>query len=176
MVKFNGRALLVIVAVWVLMALPAAADPGDEWWDEAWPYRMEVTASGSGVVQATVDFSENGMEITSEDGDGVYSIQGGDSAEIPAEFPADVYVPDDASVILVSDSPNGFVVGLSTETALPAVVEAYLKEMSAAGWNKMTETVMDGGRMTVYLKDERSVSVGIFEEDGAREISLSVSK
>jgi hypothetical protein len=125
---------------------------------------------------AAVDFSENGMEITSVDGDGVYSIQGGDSAEIPAEFPADVYVLDDASVILVSDSPNGFVVGLSTDTALATVVETYQKEMSAAGWNKMTETVMDGGRMTVYLKDERSVNVGIFEEDGAREISLSVSK
>ena len=57
MVRSNGPLFLVGVAVWALMAHPAAADPGDEWWDEAWPYRMEVTASGSGVVQATVDFS-----------------------------------------------------------------------------------------------------------------------
>ena len=23
------------------------ADPADEWWDEAWPYRAEVSVSGS---------------------------------------------------------------------------------------------------------------------------------
>ena len=32
-----------------------------EWWDAAWPYRVEVEASGSGVVEADVDF---GAELT----------------------------------------------------------------------------------------------------------------
>ncbi len=60
--------------------------------------------------QANVDISEDGMEITTQDADGVYTWQGGDSAELPDGFPADVYVPDGASVDMVSDSPNGFVV------------------------------------------------------------------
>ncbi len=126
--------------------------------------------------QANVDISDDGIEITSQDADGVYTWKGGDSAEIPDGFPADVYVFDGASVDMASDSPNGFFVALSTDTAFPMVVEAYLKEMSSAGWNKMTETEMDGGRMMLYLKDERTVNVGIFDEDGARGISLSVSK
>jgi hypothetical protein len=29
----------------------------DLWWDEGWPYRLPVTVSGSGVVEASVDFT-----------------------------------------------------------------------------------------------------------------------
>ena len=149
-----------------------AEEPNEEAVEKAVEQQIEMETGD----QAKVDISDNGMEITSQDADGVYTYQGGDTAELPDGFPADVYVPDGATVDMVSDSPNGFVVALSTETALPAVVEAYLKEMSSAGWNKMTETEMDGGRMIAYFKGERSVNVGIFDEDGVRGISLSVSK
>jgi hypothetical protein len=52
-----------------LLATPAGAAPAtsftqarpsgsaDPWWDSAWPYRIPVTASGSGVVSAGIDFS-----------------------------------------------------------------------------------------------------------------------
>ncbi len=35
----------------------ARADAADAWWDDAWPYRVPVTASGSGVAEATIDFT-----------------------------------------------------------------------------------------------------------------------
>jgi hypothetical protein len=35
----------------------ALTDAADAWWDEAWPYRLPVTVSGSGVAQAEIDFS-----------------------------------------------------------------------------------------------------------------------
>jgi hypothetical protein len=34
---------------------PRSTAAGD-WWDEAWPYRVPITVSGEGVVQASVDF------------------------------------------------------------------------------------------------------------------------
>jgi len=38
MVKWNRGALVGWCVLWVLVSVPAAADPGDEWWDEAWPW------------------------------------------------------------------------------------------------------------------------------------------
>lgn len=35
--------------------LPAAGP--DPWWDDAWPYRIPVTAGGSGVVEVSIDFT-----------------------------------------------------------------------------------------------------------------------
>ena len=33
------------------------ADAADDWWDDAWPYRIPVTVSGSGVAQVSIDFT-----------------------------------------------------------------------------------------------------------------------
>ncbi len=43
-------------ALSLLVASSVAAAPGDPWWDDGWPYRVEVTVAGSGVVSASIDF------------------------------------------------------------------------------------------------------------------------
>jgi hypothetical protein len=45
---------LLLLAPW---PTPAQADAADAWWDEAWPYRIPVTVSGSGVAQVSVNFT-----------------------------------------------------------------------------------------------------------------------
>jgi len=37
---------------------PARADAADAWWNEAWPYRIPVTASGAGVAEVAINFTE----------------------------------------------------------------------------------------------------------------------
>ena len=46
--------VLVGCAAWLLASVAGAQDA---WWDEAWPYRVPVTVSGSGVVLAQIDFT-----------------------------------------------------------------------------------------------------------------------
>jgi hypothetical protein len=41
----------------VLPPLLTQADAADVWWDDAWPYRIPVTVSGSGVTQVSIDFT-----------------------------------------------------------------------------------------------------------------------
>ncbi len=37
--------------------LPAQAAPNDLWWDTAWPYRIPITVSGSGVAEVSLNFT-----------------------------------------------------------------------------------------------------------------------
>ncbi len=36
----------------------AAADPGDAWWNDDWPYRIPISVTGTGIAEVAVDFSQ----------------------------------------------------------------------------------------------------------------------
>lgn len=65
---------------------------------------------------------------------------------------------------------------LDTDAPFSKVVGAYEEKMSTAGWTKQTSTSMDGAQMLVYTKGDRAVNVGIFNEEGITQISLTVSE
>jgi hypothetical protein len=41
----------------LLSPRPGQAAAADLWWNDAWPYRLPVTVSGSGVAQVSIDFT-----------------------------------------------------------------------------------------------------------------------
>ena len=49
--------LLCALAVSPTPVRPIRADAADAWWNDAWPYRIPVTVSGSGVAQMSIDFT-----------------------------------------------------------------------------------------------------------------------
>lgn len=49
--------LLVLLFTWVRPPVPAQTAATEPWWDDAWPYRVPVTVSGSGVVQVSLNFT-----------------------------------------------------------------------------------------------------------------------
>lgn len=50
---------MVLTSPWQGSLAPGKvyADPSHAWWDDAWPYRIPVIPSGTGVIQAAINFS-----------------------------------------------------------------------------------------------------------------------
>lgn len=61
MKRFTILTLFLLLGLWIVLPFSSPpslqADAADAWWDDAWPYRIPVAISGSGVVQVTVDFT-----------------------------------------------------------------------------------------------------------------------
>ncbi len=61
MIKRTFSILFSFIFVLLLLlsrsSQPSHAAAADVWWDEGWPYRIPVTVSGSGVAQATINFT-----------------------------------------------------------------------------------------------------------------------
>lgn len=54
-----GLILAALVSL-VNVSWPASmrASAADAWWNSAWPYRLPVTVSGSGIAQASINFTQ----------------------------------------------------------------------------------------------------------------------
>ncbi|MCG3212655.1 MAG: hypothetical protein FOGNACKC_06330 [Anaerolineae bacterium] len=53
-----SRVVLWVGLLVVLLSPPVSrANAADSWWDDAWPYRIPVTVSGSGVAQVSINFT-----------------------------------------------------------------------------------------------------------------------
>jgi hypothetical protein len=55
--KLSVIVIIMAIAVKAGGFLNASADPVDEWWNDAWPYRVLVTVNATGVVGVNLDFS-----------------------------------------------------------------------------------------------------------------------
>jgi hypothetical protein len=136
----------------------------------------EKKIEDSSAADAKVDPPKNEMTITEEAGEGKYTVSSGEGAEIPKDFPADVFIYRPAKVINVMDMPEGSSVGLTTADDVPTVAETYQREMTARNWSEQT-SVKNGERlMLVYQKEERIANIAIGSKDGAAQIMLMVTK
>ncbi len=55
--KRSHCSILLLLLIVFVVSVPAQADAADAWWDDAWPYRIPVATSGSGVAQVAIDFT-----------------------------------------------------------------------------------------------------------------------
>ena len=135
----------------------------------------EKKSEDSSGVDAKVDVQKNEMTITGETEGGAYAISSGEGAEIPKDFPADVYIYQPSRVMTAMDMSEGGVLALATADDAPTVAETYKREMTARSWSEQS-AVKNGERLVlVYEKEERIANITIGSMDGAAQILVTVT-
>jgi hypothetical protein len=123
--------------------------------------------------KAKADISKDKMVIKTEEGQMTIDASGG--AEIPADFPEDVFVYKGAAVIMSMSQPDGFVLSLSTADGVDKVKAAYGESMASNGWKEETNFQMGAQSMISYKKGGRIASVMLVEDQGKTNINLTVN-
>ena len=133
---------------------------------------MSFTTTDADGQQSNVKM--DGDSLVVEGPDGVQTFRAGGAGEMPKDFPADVYVLSDASVVSSISTPGGANLSLKTGAPKAVVVAQYAAEMKDKGWT--TETTMDMGEtaMLSFAKGDRRASVIVQAENGATAINLTV--
>lgn len=133
----------------------------------------------SAVKQATgADVDVQGDDITVSSKDGSVKVSSG--AELPADFPADVPIPDGATIetVITSDisAGTGYSVGLSTDDTPADLFDWYTQALKDAGWDIATSTSVEGGTGGMLArKSGTNVMLVIDDVEGKAEVALSVT-
>lgn len=136
----------------------------------------EKKIEDSAGVDTKVDVQKNEMTITGERKGAGYTASSGEAAEIPKDFPADVYNYSPSEVMTAMDMPEGGVLVLTTADDVLTVAEAYKREMTARSWSEQSAVKNDERLMLVYEKEERIANITIGSMDGAAQIMVTVTK
>jgi len=135
---------------------------------------MEKVIESNMGGNAKVDIEKNSLRIQTEEGE--MTMMSGDSIQLPADFPKDVFVYEEADLNNAMVHPEGFNLMFQTKDDSSKVSEAYLTEMEAKGWSKEMTMDMGGRKMLVFKKDERMANVSIASDDDMTQIVLTVVK
>ena len=136
---------------------------------------IENKIEGSAGVDTRVDLQKDEEAITGET-EGGGTVSSGEGAEIPKDFPADVFIYRPSKIMTAMDMPEGGVLGLTTADDVSAVAAAYKREMTARSWSEQS-AVKNGERlMLVYEKEERIANITIGSMGGAAQIMVTVTK
>lgn len=166
----SRRWVLLFVSVAVALALVGCQRIAEQAVESATEAAIE-DATGN-----KVDIEEGSVSIEGTDG---ASVNIGDSAEVPSDFPADVPVYE-GTVKAAVTTPEGFNLTLETPDTPQQVLEFYQTRLEADGWTKeVSVSTADGGTFGAKKGERRvQVAVALQRDDQAdvTVVSLTASK
>jgi len=130
---------------------------------------MEDALKEAGAQDASVQVSDTGIRIESEDADGRTSIQVAGDGEIglPEGFPDDLPVPPGATVAYsMSSEGEGLSATLAVEDTPRGVFTFYVEALGKEGWEIRDKLEAAGQYLVSAHKGDREVSVSVAEDDG----------
>ena len=155
----NTNTLLLAVLIAGAVALPGCKRAS-----EAIAEKAIEQASGD-----KVDIKQDGdtVSIKTEQGEmKVATAQDGGSVALPADFPADVYLPEPRTVSSAMDMGGMKAVNIATSVALAQVSADVEKSMQGQGWKRemSMQTGADSSTL-IYSKDQRQAVYQLMKAD-----------
>nr|CBX26725.1 hypothetical protein N47_A07540 [uncultured Desulfobacterium sp.] len=130
-------------------------------------------ATGS---EAKVDISDNKIHIAGNTEQGSFTMSVGKSAEIPKDFPTDIFIYKPSQTAAAMKMPEGYSISLTTENEVAKVAQTYQKEMKSEGWSEKANMNFSGQSVFVYEKDSRIANIAIASAEGITNITLTIAK
>ncbi len=125
--------------------------------------------------QVKVDLSKEQIKIKDLHGEVMVSAKG--IAQIPADFPKDVYVLHNAKVLIAQSVEGGFHLLLQSSEDPEPLINIYKGKMKSDGWKETNAISMGATGIFNYEKDNRSAMVTISQsEKGKTGIQLQIHK
>ncbi len=128
---------------------------------------------------AKVEINEDGGNIKIESPDGSLNMETGESVALPANFPADLPIPDGITWQMVqasqADGKDLLVVQGSVPSPLDTVASSVRGKLAEQGWETVS-TFMQAGEaeMLSFKKGDRELSVSISKDGEKTQVLYSV--
>lgn len=165
-VRLRLAAVTMVVAVQALAGCQQARD----------------TATAVAIERATgsqVEVKRDGDRLTLRSPNGEMAIQTGDSVPLPANFPGDVYLPEDYLVNSVMDLQGVSVISLSAPGQLSSLYAAARDRMQSEGWTQsMAAQHSSDTALLAFQKgngeDQRSAMLSFNRNNGDERVIVGV--
>ena len=140
----------------------------------------EDSAAESAIESATgldAEVERDGDRTVIRTAEGEVAMTAGDDLELPADFPDDLWLPDDSRVPTLSGcGAGGLAIGLVADGPVDALTAAAHARMQEHGWEQMMSMQQPQGQVLGYQKGERTTML-VFTpaEDGQVQIGMTLA-
>jgi hypothetical protein len=166
-----NKILCFVSALALALALSACGKSRDE---KSLEKSLEKKIEQSSGGQVKVDLSQEQIKIKDQHGEATVSSKG--MAQIPADFPKDVYVHPNTKTLIAQTVDGGFHLLLESKEAPEPLINTYKGKMKADGWKETNAITMGGTGIFTYEKSNRKAMVTISQsEKGKTGIQVQVS-
>lgn len=133
----------------------------------------ETVETDQGKV--TVDHDEDTMTIKGG-GENQFEMKTGKKVDVPADFPDDIPVYPDSTVVTSMATSEGFMLASESTAELDDVLAFYKEKLGGEGWTTEAEMSMGPQRMISFSKGERQLMVTASRDEGQTQISLTAER
>jgi hypothetical protein len=124
-------------------------------------------------VDINIEDESGSVTITTKDGDAEFSAN--NNAEIPDDFPDDVFVYPDTKVQLSMAVEGNFSLKLIAGDGLDEIISKYEKEMTDEGWKIEGSVDIADQKTRIFKKNNRQVSVSVAPENNQHYILINTA-
>jgi len=150
------KSLSVVSVLVLILALAACGKSGEE---KALEKKVDQSSGG----QVKVDLSQQEIKIKDQHGEATISSKG--LAQIPADFPKDVYVHPNTKILISQTVEGGYHLLLESVENPEPLINTYKEKMKAQGWKETTALAMGPAAIFTYEKDKRKAMVTISQSE-----------
>ena len=126
--------------------------------------RMAEAAAGA-MLGTKVSVDDDGETVTFGDGDQAMTIASGDAAQLPDNFPDDVFLPDDYKVDSTIASGDFTMVTLRAPGEVGKLADAAKARMESSGWKQQMMAGDDSSRIYAFRHEQTVASLSFDRHD-----------